>query len=173
MNTLLRRLSLAVAVLLGSCSHPQMEDIAQRVQQVRLDNALYATQARIRVWKDTSVYDKHGWHLHSAQENTFTLPRNEFQTVRYLILTQGYTSWRRLSNAPIELNGTAPGHIVELEWLNRDGRVIGGVNIVGICRESQLSELMPIDFPLVLPDDAYQKFFALPSIGRAMDLIKK
>ncbi|MBR2145343.1 MAG: hypothetical protein IJ956_07365, partial [Akkermansia sp.] len=83
-----------ISLLVSCTSSPEMETIAARVQKTRIDNALYAKKARIRVWKDTSIHDKHGWHLHSEQESKFTLPENEFKTARYLIITHGYTTWR-------------------------------------------------------------------------------
>jgi hypothetical protein len=159
--------------LLSSCSTPEMDAIAGRVQKTRMNNALYAKKARIRVWKDTSTYDKHGWHLHSEQESKFTLPDNEFRTARYLIITHGYTSWNEQDRQPATLTSPSPTHIVDLEWIDKDGRISGSINVPAICRESQLGEITTGDFPFILPDDAYGQFFALPSIGKALDMLKE
>ena len=162
-----------ISLLVSCTSSPELETIAARVQKTRMDNALYAKNARIRVWKDTSTHDKHGWHLHSEQESKFTLPENEFKTARYLIITHGYTTWRDSSRQSAPLTSPTPTHIVELEWIDKDGRTTGGINIPGICRKSQLGEFVTTDFPFIMPDDAYEQFFALPTIGKALDLLKE
>lgn len=161
-----------LATLLVSCSNPEMEAIAARVQKTRIDNALHAAKARIRVWRDTSTHDKHGWHIHSEQEFKFTLPENEFKTARYLIVTHGFTAWHEQDKAPASLDAGAPEYIVELEWLDRHGVPTSSVDIPAICRESQLHQLSTSAFPFVLPDDAYNRFFALPSVGKALDIIR-
>ena len=114
-----RLLCLCTAALLTACStSPEMEGVAARVQKARMDNALYAKAARIRVWKDTSKESKHGWYIHSEQENKFTLPENEFKTARYLVITHGYTAWSKRNTATLE---AYPKHVIELEWIDAKG----------------------------------------------------
>ena len=174
MKPLLTTCAAAMFSLLVSCtSSPEMETTAARIQQTRMNNALYAKKARIRVWKDTSTLDRHGWHLHSEQESKFTLPDNEFKTARYLVITHGYTFWSDSSRQISSLTAPTPTHIIELEWIDKDGRTTGGINIPDICRESQLGGFMTGDFPFILPDTAYRQFFALPTIGKALDRAKE
>lgn len=164
----------ALASLLVSCSSsPEMEAVAARVQKTRIDNALYAKAARIRVWKDTSTKDKHGWHIHSEQENKIRLTENEFKTARYLFITQGRTIWCQQTTAPATLTTTAEPHIIELEWLNASGLPTGSIDVLRIIRESQRNGIVTSDFPVVLKDDAYEQFFALPTIDKALMLIEK
>ncbi len=170
---ILRLCAAAVVILLSACSHSEMAAVAARVQKIRIDNALYAKSARIRVWKDTSNHDKYGWHIHSQQENKYTLPENEFKTARYLIATYGYTSWSDDSAVPTPLRVTNQQYIIELEWLNEHGVPTGAINVPAIRRESQLGSIITCSFPFVLPDEAYEQFFALPTVGKALDMIKK
>lgn len=166
-----RLLCLCAAILLTACStSPEMEGVAARVQKARMDNALYAKAARIRVWKDTSKESKQGWYIHSEQENKFTLPENEFKTARYLVITHGYTAWSRRQAATLE---AYPKHVIELEWIDAQGNTKGGIDLTRLNRESQFSELTAADFPFVLPDEAYQQFFALPTIHRAFEVVSE
>lgn len=166
-----RLLCLCAAILLTACStSPEMEGVAARVQKARMDNALYARAARIRVWKDTSKESKQGWYIHSEQENKFTLPENEFKTARYLVITHGYTAWSRRQAATLE---AYPKHLIELEWIDAQGNTKGGIDLTRLNRESQFSELTAADFPFVLPDEAYQQFFALPTIHRAFEVVSE
>lgn len=166
-----RLLCLCAAILLTACStSPEMEGVAARVQKARMDNALYARAARIRVWKDTSKESKQGWYIHSEQENKFTLPENEFKTARYLVITHGYTAWSRRQAATLE---AYPKHVIELEWIDAQGNTKGGIDLTRLNRESQFSELTAADFPFVLPDEAYQQFFALPTIHRAFEVVSE
>ena len=166
-----RLLCLCAAILLTACStSPEMEGVAARVQKARMDNAMYARAARIRVWKDTSKESKHGWYIHSEQENKFTLPENEFKTARYLVITHGYTAWSRRQAATLE---AYPKHLIELEWIDAQGNTKGGIDLTRLNRESQFSELTAADFPFVLPDEAYQQFFALPTIHRAFEVVSE
>lgn len=166
-----RLLCLCAAILLTACStSPEMEGVAARVQKARIDNALYAKAARIRVWKDTSKESKQGWYIHSEQENKFTLPENEFKTARYLVITHGYTAWSRRQAATLE---AYPKHVIELEWIDAQGNTKGGIDLTRLNRESQFSELTAADFPFVLPDEAYQQFFALPTIHRAFEVVSE
>ena len=166
-----RLLCLCAAILLTACStSPEMEGVAARVQKARMDNALYARAARIRVWKDTSKESKQGWYIHSEQENKFTLPENEFKTARYLVITHGYTAWSRRQAATLE---AYPKHVIELEWIDAQGNIKGGIDLTRLNRESQFSELTAADFPFVLPDEAYQQFFALPTIHRAFEVVSE
>lgn len=158
-------------LLLSSCSTPEREVIAQRVQKTRIDNALHAKSARIRVWRDTSTHDKHGWHIHSEQECKYSLTENEFKTARYLVATQGYTTWRRENTAAPSLQATAQPYIVELEWLDAARRPIGSIDIPAICRESELGGILTSDFPFVLPDEAHKQFFSLPGVDKALNII--
>lgn len=171
----MKKLLCACAVLpllFTSCSSPEMEAVAQRIQKTRVDNALHAKSARIRVWRDTSTHDKHGWHIHSEQESKYTLPENEFRTARYLVATQGYTTWHRNGSPAVpSLSVPAQPYIVELEWLNASHRPIGSINLPAIYRESELGGLTTSDFPFVLPDAAYRQFFALPGVSKALELI--
>ncbi|MBQ6942471.1 MAG: hypothetical protein IJN23_07905 [Akkermansia sp.] len=166
-----RLLCLCAAILLTACStSPEMEGVAARVQKARMDNALYARAARIRVWKDTSKESKQGWYIHSEQENKFTLPENEFKTARYLVITHGYTAWSRRQAATLE---AYPKHVIELEWIDAQGNTKGGIDLTRLNRESQFSELTAADFPFVLPDEACQQFFALPTIHRAFEVVSE
>lgn len=166
-----RLLCLCAAILLTACStSPEMEGVAARVQKARMDNALYARAARIRVWKDTSKESKQGWYIHSEQENKFTLPENEFKTARYLVITHGYTAWSQRQAATLE---AYPKHVIELEWIDAQGNTKGGIDLTRLNRESQFSELTAADFPFVLPDEAYQQFFALPTIHRAFEVVSE
>lgn len=166
-----RLLCLCAAILLTACStSPEMEGVAARVQKARMENALYARAARIRVWKDTSKESKQGWYIHSEQENKFTLPENEFKTARYLVITHGYTAWSRRQAATLE---AYPKHVIELEWIDAQGNTKGGIDLTRLNRESQFSELTAADFPFVLPDEAYQQFFALPTIHRAFEVVSE
>lgn len=166
-----RLLCLCAAILLTACStSPEMEGVAARVQKARMDNALYARAARIRVWKDTSKESKQDWYIHSEQENKFTLPENEFKTARYLVITHGYTAWSRRQAATLE---AYPKHVIELEWIDAQGNTKGGIDLTRLNRESQFSELTAADFPFVLPDEAYQQFFALPTIHRAFEVVSE
>ena len=71
------------------------------------------------------------------------------------------------------LTSPTPTHIVELEWIDKDGRTTGGIDIPSICRKSQLGGFVTTDFPFIMPDDAYEQFSALPTIGKALDLLKE
>lgn len=164
--------NMALAALLAACSSPEMEAVAARVQKIRVDNALNAKAARVRIWKDTSSRDQHGWHLQSQQENRFTLPDNEFRMARYLVATQAYTTWHESKGTPTPLMIPEQQYIIELEWLNNAGVPTGAVNVPAICRESQLGGIITSDFPLVLPDNAYEQFFALPTISKALDSLR-
>ncbi len=171
MKHLLCICSAAFVALLGSCTTaPEMEGVAARVQKTRMDNALYAKSARIRVWKDTSKESRQGWYIHSEQENKYTLPENEFKTARYLIITHGYTSWSRRNAATLE---AFPKHVIELEWLDANGNITGGVDLTRLTRESQFSELTAADFPFILPDNAYKQLFALPTVHKAFEIVVK
>lgn len=164
-------LFLCATVLLASCtSSPEMEAVAAHVQQARMDNALYAKAARIRVWKDTSKKQKNGWYIRSEQENKFTLSENEFKTARYLVITHGYTAWSKRKAATLEIY---PQHIIELEWIDARGNTAGGVDLTRLTRASQFSELTSTDFPFVLPDKAYEQLIALPTISHAFDSVKE
>ena len=166
-----RLLCLCASALLTACSSfPEMEGVAARVQKARMDNALYAKAARIRVWKDTSKESKQGWYIHSEQENKFTLPENEFKTARYLVITHGYTAWSKRNTATLE---AYPKHVIELEWIDANGNTKGGIDLTRLNRESQFSELTAADFPFVLPDDAYEQFFALPTVHKAFEVVEK
>lgn len=172
MKHLLCTCTAALATLLVSCSSsPEMEAVAVRVQKTRMDNALYAKAARIRVWKDTSRQsnDGHGWYIHSEQEHKYTLPENEFKTARYLLITHGYTAWSKRNTAALE---AFPRHVIELEWIDTNGRTTGGVDITRLRRESQYNGLVGSDFPFILPDDAYEQFFALPTVCKALEVVK-
>ncbi|MBR1982959.1 MAG: hypothetical protein IKA23_09465 [Akkermansia sp.] len=163
----------ALASLLVSCSSsPEMEAVAARVQKTRIDNALYAKAARIRVWKDTSKQSKdgHGWCIHSEQEHKYTLPENEFKTARYLLITHGYTAWSKRKASILEV---FPRYVVELEWIGANGRTTGGVDLTRLKRESQYNGLDISDFPFILHDKAYEQFFALPTVSRALDVVKE
>lgn len=173
MKSLLYSCAACLSLLLSACSSTGLESVAERVQKVRMDNALHAKSARVRVWKDTSSHDRYGWHIHSQQENKFTLPENEFKTARYLVVTHGYTTWHEQKNAPMPLRMPEQQYIIELEWLNAAGEPTGAINVPAIRRESQLGGIITSDFPFVLPDDAYEQFFALPTIGKALDKIQK
>lgn len=173
MKYLLCTCAAALASLLVSCSSsPEMETVATRVQKTRMDNALYAKAARIRVWKDTSRQseDGHGWYIHSEQEHKYTLPENEFKTARYLLITHGYTTWSKRNAAILE---AFPRHVVELEWIDASGRTSGGVDLTRLKRESQDNGLDVSDFPFILPDEAYEQFFALPTVRKALDVVKE
>lgn len=172
MKSLLLTCTAALATLLSACSSTEMESVASRVQKIRMDNALHAKSARIRVWKDTSTHDKYGWHIHSQQENKFTLPENEFKTARYLVITHGFTTWHDTMSAPMPLRMPEQQFIIELEWLDNAGVPTGSINVPAIRRESQLGSIITSDFPFVLPDEAYEQFFALPTIGKALDQIQ-
>lgn len=166
-----RLLCLCTAALLTACSSsPEMEGVSARVQKARMDNAMYAKEARIRVWKDTSKESKHGWYIHSEQENKFTLPENEFKMARYLLITHGYTAWSKRNTATLE---AYPKHVVELEWIDNKGMTKGGLDLTRLNRESQFSELTAADFPFVLPDAAYEQLFALPTIRKAFEVVKE
>ena len=171
MNHLLCTCAAAFACLLAACStSPEMEGVAMRVQETRMNNALYAKSARIRVWKDTSRKSKHGWYINSEQENKFTLPENEFKTARYLVITHGYTAWSGKNATTLE---SFPRHVIELEWIDARGNTMGGIDLTGLTRESQFSELTAADFPFVLPDKAYMQFFALPTVAKAFEVVKQ
>lgn len=164
---------LLITLLFTACSTPKMESIAADIQQTRTHNALHAKNARIRVWKNTSTFDAQGWHLHSDQINNFTLPPNEFKTVRYLLITHGYTTWQENDSAHETQTDTAPDCIIELEWLNKDGETTSGIDLTGICRESCRQNAGMSSFPFVLTDEAYEQFFALPTVKKAMDIAGK
>ncbi len=161
------------ALILVSCTTPEMASVAARVQEARQNNALQAHSARIRIWRDISTYDKHGWQLHSQQASRLTIPADEFTAVRHLLTTQGYTTWRNHENTPLPPKTPLPGSIVELEWLNAEGRVSGGISITKICRESELDTKTNSVFPFVLPDEAYDQFMALPTVSKALKLIQE
>lgn len=161
------------ATLLISCTTPEMATVAERVQKTRMDNALYAKSARIRVWKDTSTHDRYGWHISSEQENKFSLPENEFKMARYLVITRGFTRWDERSSTTPPLLRPEQEYIVELEWLNAEGLPAGAIDIPAIVRESQSGGIITTDFPFVLPDKAYEEFFSLPTVTRALDKIKE
>ncbi len=101
--------------------------------------------------------------MHHSKYNDTKLKR---KSVTYVVGLKCYPcEWR----APL----TSPTHIVELEWIDKDGRTTGGIDIPGICRKSQLGGFVTTDFPFIMPDDAYEQFFALPTIGKALDLLKE
>ncbi len=173
MKQLLVSSVLLVASLLTACSTQEVEDVGTRIQKVRLHNALSAKNAQIRVWKDTSTYDQQGWHLHSDQENRFTMPESEFKTARGLVIAHGST-WQR-QNAPVSTTqtDTAPAQFVELEWMNADGQTIGGIDLLRVRKESQLDNSVTSDFPFVLPDEIYDQFMAIPTINSALEVVRK
>lgn len=166
-------MTLLLSSVLVSCSTPDMSSVADRIQKTRMDNALYAKSARIRVWKDTSTHDRYGWHIHSEQENKFTLPENEFKTARYLVITHGSTPWNELSTSTPPLHRPEQKYIVELEWLNAEGRPAGAIDLPSILRESQSHGIITSEFPFVFSDEAYEQFFALPTVSKALDAIKE
>lgn len=166
-------ITLLLSSILVSCSTPEMATVADRIQKTRMNNALYAKSARIRVWKDTSTHDRYGWHIHSEQENKFSLPENEFKTARYLVITHGSTPWNEQSTSTPPLHRPEQKYIVELEWLNAEGRPAGAIDLPTILRESQSHGIITSDFPFVFSDEAYEQFFALPTVSRALDAIKE
>ena len=163
--------ALFLASLMVSCTTQHLGPVGERVQKVRLDNALTAKAARIHVWHDTSTYDQQGWHLHSDRKEQFTLPDDEFKKARGLIIAHGAT-WQR-QNPPAGKTDTIPPHVVELEWVSADGSTIGGIDLLGIRKESQLDNTVTTEFPFVLPDEAYEQFMAIPTISKALGTLSK
>ena len=157
---------------LVSCSTPEMASVATRVQDARQANANSAHAARIRIWRDISTYDKQGWHLHSQQTSRLPMPAEEFQKARSILSTKGYTIWRDHPGTQLPPRKALPDQIVELEWLNEHNEVAGGINITRICRESEQEKPTGTAFPFVLPDDAYDQFMALPTISKALQLLR-
>lgn len=154
---------------LTSCTTSDMEAMAARIHSARVNSALQAQGARVRVWKDTSTLDDQGWHLHSDQKEHFILPENEFKTARDLMTSQGYTC----HNSPVTTAQPAtsiqtPPCIVELEWTDKNGETLGGMNMASIIPETKQDSSTVADFPLVLPEEAHQQLFALPSIKQAL-----
>ena len=160
-------------MILVSCSTSPMAAVAGRVQDARQNNALRAHSARIRIWRDISTYNKQGWHLHSQQTNRLPLSEDEFKTARNILTTQGYTTWRDDEDKPLPPKTPLPTQIVELEWLDSHGEVSGGISITKICPESRIDSKTNSVFPVVLPDDAYDQFMALPTISKAINLTGK
>ena len=157
---------------LVSCSTPEMASVAARVQEARQTNANSAQAARIRIWRDISTCDKQGWHLHSQQTSRLPMPAEEFQTARSILTTKGYTIWKDHPGTQLPPRKALPDQIVELEWLNEHNEVAGGINITRICRESEQEKPTGTAFPFVLPDDAYDQFMALPTISKALQLLR-
>lgn len=171
MKPLLRLCTALGAMILIACTTPEMAAVASRVQEARQHNAINAHSARIRIWRDISTYDKHGWQLHSQQANRLIMPATEFEAARQLLTTQAYTAWRNHDNTPLPPKTPLPTSIAELEWLNAEGSVCGGLSITKICRESELDSKTNSVFPLVMPDEAYEQFMAIPTISKALKLI--
>lgn len=172
MKSLLYLSAFFCALPLISCSTSEMATVAARVQEARQHNAASAQSARIRIWRDISTYNKQGWHLHSEQASRLTMPDDEFQEVRRILMTSGYTTWRSHDDTPLPPKSPLPTSIVELEWLDGHGTVSGGISISKVCRESELDTKTNSVFPFVLPDDAYNEFMALPTISKAINLSK-
>lgn len=161
------------SLVLVSCTTSELATVATRVQEARQMNAQKAESARVRIWRDISTYSKRGWQLHSEQASRLNMPQPEFEKARDILITSGYTTWQDNVDMPLPPKKPLPDHIVELEWLNQQGAVSGGISVTKICRESELGTKTNIVFPFVLPDEAYDEFMAIPTIRKSLEQLKE